>query len=122
MNDRSLANLQPFEPGKSGNPNGRPKSRHLTDLLGVELAKQSGKSGQTRDQRLVERLVTIALQGKRGEAIQAMKLIFAYRDGLPTQVVEHDFYDALRRAAEARGADPERVINLFEHMKRQRAG
>lgn len=31
----------------------------------------------------MERLVTIALDGRRAEALRAMQLIFAYRDGLP---------------------------------------
>jgi hypothetical protein len=90
-----------FVQGVSGNPGGRPKTRHLTDLLGGELAKPSGKSGQTREQRMIERLVTIALTGKRGEAIQAMKLIFAYRDGLPVQPVDIE----IRRVAERLAAD-----------------
>jgi hypothetical protein len=55
----------------------------LADLLGEELAKPSKQSGRSRDERLVERLVTIALEGKRAEALRAMQLIFAYRDGLP---------------------------------------
>ena len=52
-------------------------------MLGDELQKVYGKNGKTRDQRLVERLVTIALEGKRAEALRAMQLILAYRDGLP---------------------------------------
>ena len=77
-----------FRPGTSGNPGGRPKTRHLADLLGVELQKPSGKNGQTREQRMVERLVSIALTGRRNEAIRAMQLILAYREGLPIARVE----------------------------------
>jgi hypothetical protein len=91
----------PWEPGKSGNPGGRPKTRHLTDILGAELEKAAGKSGQSREQRMIERLVTIAITGKRSEAIQAMKLIFAYRDGLPVQPVDIE----IRRVAERLAAD-----------------
>jgi hypothetical protein len=120
VNDRSLENLKPFEPGQSGNPNGRAKTRHLTNLLGAELAKASGKSGQTREQRMVERLVTIALTGKRTEALRAMQLIFAYRDGLPVQTFELDVKDVARRLAEARGLDPENVVRLLDEVRRQR--
>lgn len=90
-----------FKPGQSGNPGGRPKARHLTEILGAELDKPASKNGQTRAQRMMERLVTIALTGKRGEAIQAMKLILAYRDGLPVQPVDIE----IRRVAERLAAD-----------------
>lgn len=93
--------LIPFQAGQSGNPGGRPKSRHLTDLLGLELEKPATKNGQTRAQRMMERLVTIALTGKRNEALTAMKLIFAYRDGLPVQPVDIE----IRRVAERLAAD-----------------
>jgi hypothetical protein len=97
-------NLRPaWQPGQSGNPAGRPKSRHLTDLLGIELAKPSGKSGRSREQRMIERLVTIALTGKRAEALAAMKLIFAYTDGLPTQPIEIDFVKVVRQISAERG-------------------
>ena len=51
-----------------------------------------------------------------------MKLIFSYTDGLPVQQVEVDFHDAARRAAEERGLNPDRVIHLYEQLKRQKAG
>jgi hypothetical protein len=109
--DRTVG--RPFSPGQSGNPGGRPRTRHLTELLSAELAKPSGKSGQTREQRLVERLVSIALTGKRSESIRAMQLIFAYRDGLPTQPVEIDLVQVVRKIAVERGlseADTDRAV------------
>jgi hypothetical protein len=112
-----------FQPGQSGNPKGRPKSKPITETVKVSLEEPvRGKSGKTKRQALVDRLIGIALTGKRSEAIQAMKLILAYSDGLPTQRVEHDFYDAARRAAEERGLNPDRVIHLYEQLKRQKAG
>lgn len=105
-----------FVQGVSGNPGGRPKTRHLTDLLGGELAKPSGKSGQTREQRMIERLVTIALTGKRGEALQAMKLIFAYRDGLPVQPIELEVRRAAEQIAARTGADADWLIRRAQEI------
>jgi hypothetical protein len=112
----------PWEPGKSGNPGGRPKTRHLTDILGAELEKASGKSGQSREQRMIERLVTIAITGKRGEAIQAMKLIFAYRDGLPVQPIDLEVSRAAARLAAAIGADPEFLISRAQQLAAENSG
>lgn len=106
----------PWQPGQSGNPGGRPKTRHLTEILTEELAKPSGKSGQTREQRMIERLVTIALTGKRGEALQAMKLIFAYRDGLPVQPIELEVRRAAERIAERTGADADWLIRRAQEI------
>lgn len=39
--------------------------------------------------------------------------------GKPTQPI--DIYDAARRLAEERGLDPDRVINLFDAIKRRQA-
>lgn len=40
--------------------------------------------------------------------------------GKPTQPL--DFYASARRAAEERGLNPDRVIHLYEQLKRQKAG
>jgi hypothetical protein len=112
----------PWEPGQSGNPGGRKRTKPISDSLRTELEQPvRGKSGKTKRQALVDRLLLIALTGKRTEALAAMKLIFSYTDGLPTQQVEVDVYDVARELAQARGLDPERVINLYEQIKRRRA-
>lgn len=108
-----------FEPGQSGNPGGRPKRKPITDLLAAELEKAAGKSDVTTGQKLAKRLLGIAMQGKRSDSVAAMRLIMSYTDGLPTQQVEIDFYDAARRAAEERGLNPDRVIHLYEQLKRR---
>lgn len=112
----------PWEPGQSGNPGGRKRTKVITDSLRSELEQPvRGKSGKTKRQALVDRLLLIALTGKRTEALAAMKLIFSYTDGLPTQQVEVDLYDVARELAVARNLDPERVVNLIDVVKRRRA-
>lgn len=114
---------RPFQPGQSGNPGGRPKSKPLTALLKAELQQPArGKSGVTKGQKLVERLLGIALNGKRSESVQAMRLLFAYSDGLPVQTFELDVYEAARRLAEERQLDPDRVVILLDEVKRRRSG
>lgn len=112
----------PWQPGQSGNPGGRPKTRHLTELLGAELAKPASKNGQTREERMVERLVTIALTGKRGESLRAMQLIFSYRDGLPVQPIDLEVSRAAARLASAIGADPEFLIRRAQQLAAENAG
>lgn len=116
ITDPSIGAATQFKPGRTGNPNGRPKTRHLTELLGAELAKTASKNGQTREQRLVERLVSIALTGKRGEALAAMKLIFAYRDGLPVQPIDLEIRRAAERIAEATGADADWLVRRAQEI------
>jgi hypothetical protein len=113
--------LIPFKPGQSGNPTGRPKRKPVTEALLAELAKDHGKGGQTKLDAMVARLVRTVISGKPREAVEAAKLIMAYTDGLPMQVVEVDVYDAARRLAEERGLDPEKVISLFEAVRAKRA-
>ena len=71
----------PWEPGQSGNPGGRPKRRPIADSLKDALDQAVGKSGKTKRQALVDRLLGIALTGKRAESLAAMKLILAYKIG-----------------------------------------
>ena len=116
-------NLRPFSPGQSGNPGGRPRRKPITDLIRAELEKAArGSAGQTKGEQLAARLVGIALQGNRTDSLAATKLIMAYTDGMPTQPIELDFYDAARREAQARGLDPDKVISLYERMKQQGRG
>lgn len=113
------ANLgRPWPPGRSGNPGGRPKRRALTAELVAELDQPArGKSGVTKGQRLAERLVSIALNGRRADSISAIRLIMAYTDGLPAQTFEVDLYDTAKQLAEQRGLDPGRVANLLDEVR-----
>lgn len=69
-----------FVPGKSGNPNGRPKKEHsVTDAIRAVMDAQPDTK-----QKLADRVLTMALAGD----IKAITLIWHYMDGMPTQRVE----------------------------------
>lgn len=112
----------PWQPGQSGNPGGRPKRKPVTEALLAELAKDHGKSGKSKLDAMVAKLVSTVIYGKAREAVEAAKLIMSYTDGMPVQMVEVDVYDVARQLAEARGLDPEKVISIFESVKQRRAG
>lgn len=116
QNSEKTAGGRPFQPGQSGNPGGRPKTRHLTEILGAELDKPASKNGQTRAQRMMERLVTIAITGKRNEAISAMKLILAYREGLPVQPIDIEIRRVAEQLAAQYGLDAGEIIREAEEI------
>ncbi len=71
---------RPFEPGKSGNPKGRPRGPLcLTDSLKKELDKvcPSDKQGRTWGAVLVERFLEVAMSG----SVTAMKELLDRTDG-----------------------------------------
>jgi hypothetical protein len=118
-----LAHLKPaWKPGQSGNPGGRPKRKPITEAMLVELAKQHGRNGTTKLQAMVANMVSLVINGRSKESVEAFKLILSYTDGLPVQTVELDVYDAARREAEARGLDPEKVISILEGVRQRRTG
>lgn len=77
----------PFEAGKSGNPNGRPKKgKAMADALRVALSKST--DGKQNKRAIAEKLVEMARDGN----IEAMKIVFERTDGkVPqTNVVQGD--------------------------------
>lgn len=112
-----LENLAPpWQPGQSGNPGGKRATKPLTDSLRAALEEPHGKKGITKREAMIDRLLTIALTGKRGEALQAMKLIFAYSDGLPTQPIELEIQRAAERIASATGSDPDWLVKRAQEI------
>lgn len=113
---------RPFEPGQSGNPGGRPKRKPITEMLTAELETLAARSSQTKGQKIVARLVAIALQGKRSDSVAALRLILAYTEGLPVQPIDLDVSRAAARIAAAIGADPEFLIRRAEQLAAENAG
>lgn len=115
-----MGNLTAWKPGQSGNPTGRPKRKPLTETLLAELSKPHGRRGGTKRDAVMARLVGLALTAKPREAVEAIKLMLAYTDGLPVQTIELEAVEVARKIAEERGYDPERVVSIFEALKARR--
>ncbi len=73
---KGSANLRPWKAGESGNPGGRPK----------KLAELSIKI-QEMDEKHRARLEMIADEGEHKDSIAAIKLLWAYAYGNPTQAI-----------------------------------
>lgn len=86
---RSLANLRPFKPGQSGNPNGRPKSTTVSDALRQALKGVDSRDGRTLAQVVAEELIALATKGRGGHIkIRAIQEIVDRVEGKPRQSVE----------------------------------
>lgn len=112
----------PWQPGQSGNPSGRPKRRPIADALKEALDQQHGRGDRTKRQALVDRLLSIALTGKRSEALAAMKLILAYTDGLPVQPIDLEVRRAAEKIAAQTGADPEWLVKRAQEIAAEASG
>lgn len=75
-----------FKPGQSGNPNGRPKGTSLTARLRVAIEKPEPGDERPVADRLVAKLITLALEGDR----QAIKDVFERVDGKVPDKLEAD--------------------------------
>lgn len=73
-----------WEPGTSGNPKGRPpKGQSLTELMREFLEDVPEGREITYKELFIKNVITMALQGD----FYAIKLIWNYIDGMPTQRV-----------------------------------
>jgi len=73
-----------WQPGQTGNPNGRPpKVKCLTDLLRKRLAKK-GANGKTNLEIITNKVLELALNGERW----AVELIYDRIEGKPRQALE----------------------------------
>jgi len=79
----------PFEPGKSGNPNGRPKkSEAMTDILRGELDTLDLTDDEGNElpakQAIARKLISLAMGGD----IPAMKYVYDRIDGRPKESID----------------------------------
>ena len=94
-----------FIPGVSGNPNGRPKGKVLTELVRDKMEEKDAEGVFVKD-KVVNAVVSMALEGN----IKALELVWNYLDGKPTQTIElgdGDKLDAMRND----------LNNLIKHAK-----
>lgn len=85
--ERRLANLRPFKPGQSGNPNGRPRSALLSDALRRELVEQMPDAPEkTIAEGVAAKLIERALSGD----VQAIKEVFDRAEGKVSQNIVAD--------------------------------
>lgn len=92
---------RPFEPGKSGNPRGRPKAEVcLTILLRAALAEKNVDGKRSKARAVIDALVEQAIEGKTA----AIQQIFDRIDGILQPILaEPDLdLDAVVRAMKAK--------------------
>lgn len=76
-------NLTPWQPGQSGNPDGRPpKGYSITEMMRERMNEVDQETGKTYRELLVNRLLKLAI--RKGD-ITAIKLVIQYLDGMPLQ-------------------------------------
>lgn len=82
---RSLANLKPFEPGKSGNPAGRPKSITFSEACRKALAEIEDEATQ---ETVAEALAKAAIREAKAGSAQHLKEINDRVEGKVTQPID----------------------------------
>jgi hypothetical protein len=108
--DRKLANLKPFKPGQSGNPEGRPKSITLSEAYRKQLAQPvpGDKEGRTFAEVIASRVVVAAAMGDVGAARE----IADRTEGKPRQALDVDMQvHDWRQMARDYGVSEEDVIS-----------
>ena len=107
-----------WKPGESGNPNGRPKRKPITDALIRELAA-AAKSGGTNADRAAQHLIRLMFSRNPKVALEAAKLVLAYTEGLPVQPVDLEIRRAAEEIAARTGADPDWLVKRAQEIARE---
>lgn len=115
---RSLANLKPYQPGQSGNRQGRPsRTASLHRLIHAELAKKDPHSGELQVEELLHHAVQQAIHSPNPRWAE---LVLSYAYGKPEQPVRL-IEEQVRRIAIAEGKDPDRAVTLMHEYARRLA-
>lgn len=72
---------RPFQPGQSGNPNGRPKKLPLTDVIREKLEAMKADGKVSNAEAIADKLIEMALGG----SLEAMKELADRAEGKPKQ-------------------------------------
>ena len=80
ISEASLANLKPWQPGQSGNPGGRPKSRNITKALRIAVEKEYG-DGRTGAEIIATKLMELVEEGN----VHAIRELNDRLEGKPLQ-------------------------------------
>jgi hypothetical protein len=101
-----------FKPGQVTNPRGRTPSKPITREL-LRLLQQPAHGTETTNLHLfVNSLLKGAIAGDTGK----QKLVLAYVEGLPTQMVDVTVRREAERLAEELGLDPAEVLKEAERL------
>src|ERR1700680_4805568 len=73
-----------FQPGVSGNPNGRPRTAKFSEAAREILAEIDAKSGETNAECLVRHCFKKATHG----SARHLELLLAYAEGKAKQIIE----------------------------------
>jgi hypothetical protein len=73
-----------FQPGVSGNPNGRPRTAKFSEAARQLLAEIDARTGETNAEVLVRHCFKRAMRG----SVRHTELFLAYSEGRPKQGVE----------------------------------
>ena len=73
-----------FQPGVSGNPNGRPRTAKFSEAARQLLAEIDARTGETNAESLVRHCLKRAMHG----SARHLELLLAYVEGKPKQGVE----------------------------------
>jgi hypothetical protein len=106
--EKQLANLRPFKPGQSGNPNGRPRKALLSDALRRQLAiALPGMSERTQAEAIAAALIREAIDGN----VQAAREIGDRTEGKPAQAIALDLeVSDWRQMAQSSGLEINEII------------
>ncbi len=102
-----LSNLKPFQPGRSGNPKGRPPGRRLVTELRDQL-DQTIENGETQGALIVRKLVDLAIGGD----LAAIKLIFDRIDGRAPMPITSELPDLSKMSDQELEAFSRRFIGM----------